>query len=161
MNSEILYEFHPDSSDRLYLWLGIAIAIGAFFLTYYFLKQPKQGREHTKAALIAMLFFFTGLMATGTAFFSGWSLRKQGKVVLQSEQIQIGNSTIPFEQIGKIYYKKDKQSSIFQAVEGTTTITFLVIEEKGGITHALSEEQFPIGEIRSRLEEIFATNKPQ
>ena len=64
MNSEILYEFHPDSSDRLYLWLGIAIAIGAFFLTYYFLKQPKQGREHTKAALIAMLLFFTGLMAT-------------------------------------------------------------------------------------------------
>lgn len=160
MNSDILHEFRPDTTDHLYMWIGILIALAAFLLTYYFLRQPQKGREHTKAALIAMLFFFTGLMASGTAFFSGWSLLKQGKVILEQKQMQIGQSTIPYQQINKIYYKKDKQSSIFQAIEGSTTITFLVIEEKGGRTHALSEEQFPIGEIRSRLEEIFATNKP-
>lgn len=159
MNNDILFEFRPDSTDQLYLWLGIAVAIGAFFLTYYFLRKPNTGREHTKAALIAMLFFFAGLLATGTAFFSGWSLLKQGKVVLQQDQMQIGQSTIPYQNINKIYYKKDKQSSIFQGIEGTSTITFLVIEEKGAVIHALSEEQFPIGEIRTRLEEIFAANK--
>ena len=161
MNSEILFEFKPDSTDRLFLWLGIIIAAAAFGLTYYFLRQPKTGRAHTQAALVAMLFFFLGLLATGTAFFSGWSLLRQGKVVIQANQIQIGNAEIPYNEITRIYYKRDKQASIFQAVEGTTTITFLVVETKIGKTFALSEQQYPIGEIRSRIEEVTTANKEE
>lgn len=159
MNNDILHTFEPDSSDRLFLWLGLAVAVVAFYLTYHFLRQKKKGREHTKAALIAMLFFFTGLMAFGTAFFSGWSVLKQGKIVLQQEQMQIGQRDIPYTQINKIYFKQEKQASPFQAINNTSVISFLVVEEKGGRTHAISEEQFPIGEIRTRIEEIFAANK--
>ena len=161
MNSEILFEFRPESTDRLFLWLGIIIALGAFALTYYFLRKPRTGRAHTQAALVAMLFFFMGLLATGTAFFSGWSLLRQGKVVIQAEQLQIGNQTIAYTDIKRIFYKRDKQASIFQAVEGTTTINFLVVEEKGGRAHALSEQQYPIGEIRSRLEEVITAKKEE
>ncbi|MEL6655714.1 MAG: hypothetical protein AAFR36_04675 [Bacteroidota bacterium] len=161
MNSEILFEYSPESTDRLFLWLGILVALGAFALTYFFLSKKRTGRAHTQDVLVAMLFFFLGLLATGTAFFSGWSLLRQGKVVLQAEQLQIGNNTILYSDINKIYYKRDKQASVFQAVEGTTTINFLVVEAKGGRTYPLSEQQYPIGEIRSRLEEIFTAQKEE
>ena len=46
-----------------------------------------------------MLAFFVGTMAIGTAFFSGWSLRKQGKIELYQEGIQLGADEIPYGEI--------------------------------------------------------------
>lgn len=159
MNSDVLFEFKPDSNDQLYLWIGLGIAIVAFYLCYHYLRRPKKGREHTISMLVAMLFFFTGLMAIGTAFFSGWSSLKQGKVLIMEDQLQIGQDVIPYQDIKKVYYKKDKQGSIFQGAGGATTYTFLVFEVQGGATYALSEQQFPIGKIRSSLEEVLSKKK--
>lgn len=152
--TDILYQYQPDSDDRFYLWLGIILAAGAFLATYFILRKPRTGRAHTNAVILAMLAFFVGLMAVGTAFFSGWSLRKQGKVELYQDGLQLGSSSIPYQDIKKIYYKQDKSSSPFQGPTNNETHTFLVIEQKGGKTHAISEESFPIGEIMTRIKEI-------
>ena len=152
--TELLYKFEPTSDDQFYLWLGIFLALAGFGTAYYLLKKPATGRTYTSNSILAMLAFFVGLMAFGTAFFSGWSLRKQGKVVLYKEGIQLGADEIPYGEIRKIYFKQDKSASVFQAQATTRTVTFLVIEQEGGKTHAISEQQFPIGEIMSSINEI-------
>lgn len=150
--TEILYEFAPTSNDRLYLWLGIAFTIIGYGTAWWLLTRKRTGRERTMFTILAMLAFFVGLMAMSTAFFSGWSLRKQGKVELSRTAVILGNAVIPYQDVKKIYYKKDKSGSIFQG-QGTTN-TFLVIEQRGGKTHVISEEQYPIGEIMTRIKEI-------
>jgi hypothetical protein len=152
--TELLYKFTPTSDDQFYLWLGIILAIVGFATSYYLLKKPATGRTYTGNSILAMLAFFVGMMAISTAFFSGWSLRKQGKIELYQEGIQLGADQIPYGTIRKIYFKQDKSASIFQAQGTTKTNTFLVIEQEGGKTHAISEEQFPIGEIMTRIKEI-------
>lgn len=152
--TDILYQYTPDSDDRFYLWFGIILALGAFLATYLMLRKPRTGRAHTNAVILAMLAFFVGMMAVGTAFFSGWSLRKQGKVELYQEALRLGSATIPYEDIKKIYFKQDKSASPFQTQATTQTSTFLVIEQKGGKVHAIADEHFPIGEIMTRIKEI-------
>jgi len=152
--TELLYKYAPTSDDQFYLWLGIILALAGFGTAYYLLKKPATGRAYTNNSILAMLAFFVGTMAISTAFFSGWSLRKQGKIELYQEGIQLGADQIPYGEIRKIYFKQDKSASVFQAQGTTTTITFLVIEQEGGKTHAISEDQFPIGEIMSRIKEI-------
>ncbi len=152
--TEILYKYTPTSDDQFYLWLGIILAFAGFGTAYFLLKKPAVGRAYTGNSIIAMLAFFVGLMAVGTAFFSGWSLRKQGKVEIYQEGIQFGATEIPYTEIRKIYVKQDKSASVFQAQGATTTINYLVIEQEGGKVHAISEEYFPIGEIMGRIKEI-------
>lgn len=152
--TELLFKYTPTSDDQFYLWLGIALALAGFGTAYYLLKKPAAGRTYTTNSILAMLAFFVGTMAVGTAFFSGWSLRKQGKIELYQEGLQVGSDEIPYGEIRKIYFKQDKSASVFQAQATTKTVTFLVIEQEGGKVHAISEEQFPIGEIMSRIKEI-------
>lgn len=151
--NEALYTYTADMSDRWYLWGGIALALVAFYVAYYLLKKPAKGRTHTRNAMLAMLFFFLGLLATGTAFFSGWNLRKQGSVNIYTDAIEVGAQRVPYQQVAKIFIKQDKSASPFTGQQAET-INFLVIQERGGKVHALSEQQYPIGEIRGRLEAV-------
>jgi hypothetical protein len=153
MNDHIT-TFQPDSSDQLYLWLGIAIALVAFIACYYLLKKPAKGRSYTNHTIIAMLFFFVGLMATSTAFFSGWNLRKQGSISLQANEMTIGVNHIPYNEIKELYLRKDQGVSALGMPNTEEANLILMVEKKGGQTFAISSQQFPVNEIYGQLKAI-------
>lgn len=149
-----LYTYRVESADGVYLWVGIVLAILSFAGTYFLLKRPGQGRKHTMSVLMAMLLFFAGLMATATAFFSGWSLRKQGTVDIYADRIVIGQHEVPFSQIKELYLKKDQSGSILQ--QGGETYLFLVIQDRAGKASAVSNQNYPVQEIMENLKATMA-----
>ncbi|MEL7220519.1 MAG: hypothetical protein AAGJ93_04320 [Bacteroidota bacterium] len=153
MNDDIL-TFHPDSNDQLYLWLGIALALLAFGACYYFLKKPAQGRSYTNQTITAMLFFFVGLMASSTAFFSGWNLRRQGNISLKANEMIIGVNQVAYSDIKDLYLRKDQASSALGMPSTEAANLILIVEKKNGKTFAISSTQFPINEIYGELKLI-------
>jgi hypothetical protein len=158
MNDDVI-TFHPDSSDQLYLWLGIAIALAAFTACYFLLKKPAKGRSYTNQTIIAMLFFFVGLMAASTAFFSGWNLRKQGTISLQANEMTIGVNHIPYTDIKELYLRKDQGVSAFGMPDTEEANLILMVEKKDGQTFAISSQQFPVNEIYGQLKTILKKKK--
>lgn len=153
MNDDIL-TFQPNSNDQTYLWLGIIIAIIAFAVCYYFLKKPAKGRTYTTQTIIAMLFFFLGLMASSTAFFSGWNLRRQGNISLKANEMTIGVNQIDYDDIKDLYLRKDQAGSALGLPSKEAANLILIVEKKDGKTFAISSKQFPINEIYGQLKLI-------
>jgi hypothetical protein len=157
--NDVLYSYLPESNDRLYLWLGLVIAIGTFGLSYWLLKKPAKGRAHTSNALVAMLVFFMGLLAATTAFFSGWSAYKQGKIEIYADHLTYGNTDIPYANVRKFSLKKDETTGLLGQAGREVTTFFLVIETKDGKTYAISDKSYPINEIRANLNTILQPNQ--
>ncbi len=152
--TEALYTFTPNhSSDQVTFWSSIAITVVAIFLTVRMLKR-QEGMDYNRRMLLAMLFFFGGIIAAGTAFFSGWSMYKQGTVYLYEDAVRIGEERFAFTDIRRMVVKEDKGQSFVNPQITTRTTRILLIELKNGHVFALSEEQYPLADLLGRLKEI-------
>lgn len=151
---KVLYSYQPNSNDQWYLWLGILLSVVAFGGCYWLLQRKGDKTTRTNSIILAMLAFFVGMMSFATAFFSGWNLRKQGKVELYAEQLIIGQENIPFANIRDITMRRDGGSTMLGINDDKTTNLYLLIERKDGRTFALSSQHFPINEIAGKLKEL-------
>lgn len=152
---EALYTYLPtNNSDSLFLWIGIILSIIAFVASFFFLRKKAKGREHTKNALIAMLFFFMGLIGFTTAFFSGWSMKKIGQVVIYENSLNIGSQNIEYNTIRKIYVREEKSGSFLDPSINAKHDFFLVIECDDNKIHVIPAESYPIGEIKTQIEAL-------
>ncbi|MEZ4985665.1 MAG: hypothetical protein R2795_11620 [Saprospiraceae bacterium] len=153
MHNDPLYSFYADSTDWLFLWLGLFVCVGAFGFSYRFLTKKASGRAYTMNSLGAMLLFFVGMMALGTAVFSGWNLYRHGKVLIYADHMQIGNQSVPYTEINELFIRKDN-AKISISASGSTNVYFLVITLQNGQSIALSEEEYPVREVMERVGEL-------
>lgn len=151
---EIVSTYAPTSNDQITLIISILIAIVGFYLTYRFLKRKVTREQHSRNVLIAMLFFFAALISTTVAFFSGWSLSKQGQVVLYENGMKIGGNELAYSSIKRMVVRNDQSSSFVNPQVTTRSSNILLIESKDGRTYALSSEHYPLGELYAKLKEI-------
>lgn len=162
--SEIISTYTPtDGADNATFWLGLAAMLIGFGLAYWQSQRQVEAGEYSRKMLVSMLFFFTGLLGMGTAFFSYWSLERQGQVILYTDGIQVGGSTVYYKEIKRVFIKEDKTSTIFKP-EQTVNHRFLVIEPKEGRTLVVSEMEYPIGEIIGKIKQVVqatAVPKPE
>ena len=153
---EALYEYAPKSGTQAELWVSVVIALVAFYGCYWALKRKGSGRQHTMNMLYAMLFFFGGIIATSTAFFSGWNQMRVGKVVLFEDRMQIGAAEIPYAEIRKAYLRDEAKGDIFG--NSNEKHIFLVVERSNSKVYVIGEDAYPVGEIVSRLRELTQKN---
>lgn len=152
---EIISTYAPTSnSDQITLIVCVLIAIIGFYLTYRFLKRKVTREQHNRNVLMAMLFFFAALISTTAAFFSGWSLSKQGQVVLYEEGMKIGRNELAYSSIKRMAVRNDQSSSFVNPQITTRSANILLIESKDGKTYALSSEYYPLGEVYAKLKEL-------
>ena len=144
--------FEPITSEldsQFYLFLGIALitAIGLGLYNRKKLAYPKRKQQQ----MISMLGFFVILIAAGSAFFSWLTTTKIKTVTISEESIETPYGTAAIDNIRKTYFYMDQQTSRFSSNMVLDTTRFLIIEEYGKKTHALSEENYDIRKIRSVL----------
>lgn len=143
-----LYIFEPHNSAMTQtVWVAAIIALGSLAGMVVMLKKKAKGRQHYQNMLLAMLFFFAALISSGTAFFSWLKIRKTGPVSIYQDEVTTPYGSAAFSTIKDAYIHADNQPSLINPGKAVRTTKILVIEEKSGKAHVMSEEDYPIKEI--------------
>ena len=154
---EVLYTFAPNNSATAQTaWAAAIIALAALAGTVALLKKKAAGRSYNQNMLAAMLLFFLMLISSGTAFFSWLKIRKTGPVSIYKDAVETPYGRASFAAIKDAYIHADKEPSLIDPNRSVRTTNMLVIEEKGGKTHVMSEQDYPIKEMLPALKDAFS-----
>lgn len=150
-----LYLFEPvktelNSSLLTYAIITVLLALALGF----FSKKKVEYEQRNMKQMLLMLVFFGFMIMIGTTFFTWWTSVKIIPITITEETIETPYGIAQLDNIKNAYIYTDKQGSSLspELVRGTTK--FLVIEEHGKKTHALSEEHYNIKEILVTLRKI-------
>lgn len=152
--NEIIATFEPTSTTQATLWLGGAVALLALGALLAILAGKLEVADRNRRLLLAMLLFFTVLIAGGTAFFSWLTSYRIDTVTLYSRGLTTPYGTVAYEDIRDAYIRKEEQRSFVNPDIVRSSTRLLIIEERDGKTHVLSEENYA-------LEPIFSTLRQQ
>lgn len=137
--------------DSMFMWIaGVVIGVALTFLHLSFQNSEFKAKyTHNMRMLIGMLAFFALLIASGTLMFSWLTKAKLGPVSLYENRIQTPYGTTEFKAIKDIYFEE----SVEQTWLGTNgkRSKLLMIAEKKGNGHVLSEMNYPIQQIGNEL----------
>ncbi len=161
MDANLLASFEAASSssnDALILSL-LATVAGLAGMLAMLLRKPAPGQRNQNL-MLAMLLFFVFLIGASTAFFSWMRQAKLGPVEIYADRVETPYGVAPYSRIRNAEIIADQQQSPFSTLsrEGTR---ILAIMEYDGKTHALSEEDYPIGEVMARLREAVKAYREQ
>lgn len=160
----ILQSFQPittelDQQMVAFLLLAIGLSIALWWYNRKKLEYPKRKQQQ----MLTMLGAFIVLISLGSAFFSWLTTQKIKTVTIDKEAIVTPYGKAEIDKIRTAYFYMDKQSSRFSQEMVLDTVRFLIIEEFGRNkkTHALSEENYDIVEIRKILMEKMKARKEE
>ncbi|MCO6493379.1 MAG: hypothetical protein J5I98_33470 [Phaeodactylibacter sp.] len=154
---EALFTFSPhNTATAQAAWVSGAAALGALAGMAAMLGKKAQGRRRHQNTLVAMLLFFAFLISGSAAFFSWWKIRKTGPVVIYADAVETPFGKAPFEAIKDAYIHADSQPSVVNPGRAVRTTRIMVIEERNGKAHAMSEEDYPIEEMLPALRNTFS-----
>jgi hypothetical protein len=133
-------------------WIALIVALGAGAFTVYLLtgKAPWKGRLWRQ--VFPLWGFIVSLLALGVAFFSFWEHLKTGPIRFEAEEIRTSYGATRYEDIVRVYFHRETERSLIDPDLGKDTTTWLIIEDRKGKTHALSEDQYDLTAIRQTLE---------
>lgn len=150
--------FQADNSgDQTILLIALLTALFALAGMILLLRRKNGGLDRNRTLLLAMLAFFAFIIALGTAFFSWWSARKTGPVTVFTDAIETPYGRAGFADIQNAYLKKESQSSLINPKLVTGSVRLLIIEEKDGHAHVLSEQNYPVEQVMTALKDAVKT----
>ncbi len=147
---EILYTFSSTTTELdSYLYLGISALILCIGLFYYSYKNNKK--------LLLLFSGFIGIIALGTALFSGLTSHKLGDIQLYKDGIIIQNKTFDFKDIKMIKIENIDQLSKYPIHRDGNPIIIdssqlLLIESRKHGFHLISNIHYDINSIYNKLE---------
>lgn len=144
--SEIVFQ-PQNSTDLTYFIIGLLAGIGGMLGAWLLLRKSRK----TQQSLIAMLLFFVGLIGLGTALFSYMSYRLVDEVVVTDTHFRSGYGETALADIKVMKIVTDRQSSFVNPSITQKSTRVLLIEEKSGRIHSLSELHYDITAIMREL----------
>jgi hypothetical protein len=134
-------------------WAALAITLAALGALIWLIRGWKpQGRAKAFRPLAQLLVFIVILLAGGTALFSGWASLKLIPVTVSEEGVVTSFGEAKFANIRQIYMHKDQEKSLINPALTVRTTMMLIIEEKDGKTHVLSEKNYELGPILKAID---------
>ena len=147
-----LYTFMPTStSDNFSFWGSIIVMVISGVALYFLFRKKSSGDAYRRQMLMAMLVFFALIIAAATAFFSFWSIRKTGPVYLYKEAIETPYGKTSYDKIRRAYIDLNGKTSLVSPGTTTKSVRMLFIEESSGKMHVLSEENYDIDQILTKM----------
>jgi len=157
-NLEYVFEVQA-GVNNLWIGLGIMLIILCFGAAVFLFRYQRLSSK--MRATLAMLFFFFGLLATGTTVFSYLGQAKLDPVKIYSDRITTTYGTAQFSDIQNARIIKDQDRSLINQDIVRRETALLYIEEKGGKVHVLSAEQYPVEDILQRMRELIKKGQQQ
>ena len=149
---DILYTIEPNSSgDRLTIIVALLAALGALAGMFALLRTPSTGDQRNRRMLGAMLLFFVVLIASGTSFFSWLKTRKVSTITIYNDAVETPYGKVAFRNIKNASIETDRQPSFVNPSRATRQTKLLLIEEMDGKAHVMSEKDYDLQNIMSKL----------
>ncbi len=142
------------AEDTFYLIFGLVIAVAGIGSAIYFMRRPSTAGNRNMTMVVAMLLFFIGMIGAGTAVFSALTLRRLQPVVLTRETLTTGYGEVSLREINTAQIVEDRQVSLVNPSMTTRSTRLLLIEERSGKVHALSEKHYDINRILGSMREV-------
>ncbi len=142
---EILKRFEPAHGNSSFMLWGTILA-GLLFLglcTWLLLKK-EEGQKRQLNIILAMLFFFLGMISFGTSFFTFWTQQKTGPVILYAEAVETVYGKVAFAQIKNASITTMGNKSRINPQQQRGGSRLLLLEENSGKAHVLSEDNYDI-----------------
>lgn len=133
-------------------WIGLVVCLLAALATWFLLRAYNQ-QARKEYSLLALLSFIVALLAGGTALFSKLTSTKIGPVTLTSEAIETPYGEARLADIQNAYIEMNQRKSYVNPNITQDRVRLLLIIEKDGKTHVLSEANYPIEDILNQLRE--------
>ncbi|MEN0003968.1 MAG: hypothetical protein AAF798_07490 [Bacteroidota bacterium] len=140
--------FEPTNQEPLYaFWTALVVAGACIAGLVYMLRATMERIGRNRQLLIAMLLFFGAMLAGGSAFLSWLTSDKVGTVTLYKQGVSTPYGSVRYESIIRTGISLNKQNTLFQAADKK----LLIIEERSGKAHVLSEANYPIEQLLGAL----------
>ena len=143
-----------NTSMQTNFWVALIAALVGLGAMLYLLKRSTEGSNRNRFIIGAMLAFFVCMIGTGTVLLSWITIQKIGPVTLYEDAIETGYGRAELVSIKRIFFHEDVQRSMLNSELERATIRFLIIEERSGKNHALSEENYEINKIYGKLKQV-------
>lgn len=145
--------FEPTQQpDVLIGWISLLLAVVGAGGLLFTLRRPVSREEYNRKMLIAMLFFFLAMISAGTAIFSWLSARRTGPVTVYADAIETPYGKAMFRDIQRAHIVVDQPVGLFKVDTRQGAVKMLVIEERSGQAHVLSEQSYDIQRIFGLLQ---------
>ncbi len=150
----ILYTIEPEASGSgATIALSLLVSLAALAGLAALLRKPASGEQYNRKMLAAMLLFFTVLIGSGTAFFSWLKSRKTSDIIIYTDAVETPYGRAEFGNIKNAAIELDKQPSFVNPGRAVRQTRLLVIEEKNGKAHIMSEKDYDLQELMDKLRE--------
>ena len=145
----MLIKIYEASNTGFYTTLILPILLGlALMGLAFYLHKKEVAYENRNIKNLGFLMSLFGIvLCFGVALFSFINLQRIQPVELHAKQLKIEGDYLPFTDIKRVYLHQDFQASHISAQLIRDTTYILVVEERAGKTHLLSEENYPIKEM--------------
>ncbi len=148
-----LYIFEPFKQTTDWVLVGtLSAAMLMGLLAYVVSKYSKL--DVNRRNILFMLFFFLGILATGTAVFRLFSLWKLKPVQIYSDRIETPYGTAPFKNIRDFYVKIERHYKTMDPSEVRDSARYFFLLERNDKTHVLSEGDYPVDSILAKLNDV-------
>ena len=149
---EVFQPTHQE--DQVVLWIAIMLAIvGVVGLVFALRRKSTTADERNRNMLLAMLLFFLATISAGTALFSWLSMRKTGPVTITADAIETPYGKVDFKSIKNAEIITDQPVRLLPSNSQRGAVKLLLIEERSGKAHIMSEENYDIQRIFGALRE--------
>ncbi len=142
---DIIFSFEPHTRElNLFLYTGILFSVLGMIGFVYALKKNKK--------LLLLFSGFIGVIALGTAIFSGLTRERLITVQLYKNGITTPRGAVTFDKIKTIKLEELKEHSKYPVQRGGEFISIdtarvILVEEYDGKIHLISEENYPLDSI--------------
>ncbi|MBK7408862.1 MAG: hypothetical protein IPJ40_12880 [Saprospirales bacterium] len=140
-------------------WLGLFLTLAAGGFTAYILSGKHSFKGNMWRQVVPLWTFIICMLGLGTTIFSFWNHQKIGPIVLDGKGIETPYGKALYTDIARIYIHKEIDRSLIDPSLGRDTTKWLIIEERNGTRHALSEDQYNLPEIMQSLEGFLEENR--
>lgn len=140
--------FNPISDGGFNTFIiSTAVALVALGIFVWHFKKGGSRENYNMRMLISMLLFFTFAISGSTAVLSSMKYKKTSPVSIYENGLETTYGSVEFKEIKNASIIADKSPSYVNPNQSTRITRLLIIEEKSGKTHVLSEEDYPIQDI--------------
>lgn len=146
-----LHVYEPVNQSLALVWVAFAVfaisGVGAIWL----FRQDLHHKGNQYNGLLGMLMGFIALIALGTGIFGWLATTKTGTVRIYTDRLELGKQQIAFQNIENAVLEESRETSWVNPNITKRSVRLLFLADKAGHTYVLSEQNYPIQEIMTKL----------